>query len=252
MLADMWNALPDEYLCKIKVRMTDGSHGQIEVEEVNPVPDEFALLLGEMLYQSRAALDACIYQATAYHTGKFPPDKETSLEYPITSDATEFPKLVQRRLWGLPQDVIDGIEMGQPFNVPNTTGKALMETTNRNLAILNDLARKDRHRALHVVGSLPIRIVPQFRLPEGVSVKNLNINAGPQLLTDGTVLATFELNGFQSGTGMQVGVSAGMATGIGCLEPPAPCCPEDTFSARLGGILGAVSTIVSAFENYNF
>ncbi len=54
-LAQMWNTLPDEYLCKLKPRVgPDGKRGELLVVDVNPVPDEFSLCLGEMLYQLRS------------------------------------------------------------------------------------------------------------------------------------------------------------------------------------------------------
>ena len=70
-LAAMWNALTDEYLCELKVRAQPGSgDGELYVSKANPVPDDFSLRLGEMLYQLRSGLDACIYQATIYGSSR--------------------------------------------------------------------------------------------------------------------------------------------------------------------------------------
>jgi hypothetical protein len=250
-LADMWNALSDQHLCELKVRAIpiDG-YGELHVFKANPVPDEFALRMGEMLYQLRSSLDSCIYQATVYHTQKDPPDKETSLEFPITADAAEFAKLAKRRLWGLPQDVVDGIEKAQPFNLSKTLSQQdQIITVNRSLEFLNDLARIDRHRKLHVVGSVPVSIKPSLILPDGVTLKELKVNIG-ELLQPGAVLASFRLEGFKSG--MSVQFSAGMATSIACANIAPPICVEDTFSARLNAIHNSVATIVSAFQTYKF
>jgi hypothetical protein len=102
-LAQLWNAIPAEDVFKIKPRVTHDGWGSIRVEEIKRISGEYPLLLGEMLYQLRSALDACIYQATIYGKPKLSEKEERSLEFPITNDPTEFPKLAKRRLWGLEQ-----------------------------------------------------------------------------------------------------------------------------------------------------
>lgn len=73
------------------------------------------LLLGEMLYQLRSALDACIYQGAINATKKDPPDDERKLEFPITNDPKEWPNLKKRRLFSLPVTIQDAIERIQPY-----------------------------------------------------------------------------------------------------------------------------------------
>lgn len=248
-MARFWNSIPTEELCSFWPRIDPDGNGSIRAVGIKPVPDEFSLRLGEMLYQLRSALDACIYQATVYATKSDPPAKEESLEFPITNDPDEFPRLAKRRLWGLPQEVKDGIERVQPYNAPSLPPEEMVNNINRCLGILNDLARKDRHRRLHVVGSLPLSFLPLFRLPEGVSVVDVKTHA-EGVLQEQAEIATFRLVGFRRG--MKVQVNPNMATNIGCDEPPVPCHSTDTFDRRLSAIINAANSIVSAFENYNF
>jgi len=249
-LAALWNSLPSEELCSFWPRIDPDGNGSIRAINVKPIPDEFSLRLGEMLYQLRSALDACIYQATVYGPEPITLQNESSLEFPITNDPKEFVKLAKRRLWGLPAELIIGIESVQPYNTPaNLPAEKLVAKNSRCLGILHDLARIDRHRKLHIVGSAPLQFEPVFTLPAAVSVKDVRITAD-KLLTEQSEIATFKLVGFR--TGMNIQVNPNMTTNIGCTEPPEPCHPNDTFSERLTEILHTVNTIVSAFESHAF
>jgi hypothetical protein len=249
-LAELWNTIPPEDLCSFWPKVDPDGNGSIRVMNVKPLPDEFGLRLGEMLYQLRSALDACIYQATAYGSEPITPQNESSLEFPITNDPKEFLKLVKRRLWGLPLDLIIGIESVQPYNTPTIyPAEKLVAKNSRCLGILHDLARIDRHRKLHMVGSAPLQFEPIFTLPAGVSVKDVRITAD-KLLTEQSEIATYKLIGFK--TGMNIHVNPNMTTNIGCTEPPEPCHPNDTFAERLTEIINTVHSIVSIFEAYSF
>jgi len=248
-LAQLWNSIPSEDLCSFSPRIDPSGTGQILAVGVKPIPSEFSLRLGEMLYQLRSALDACIYQATIYATKSDPPPKETSLEFPITNDPKEFPQLAKRRLWGLPQDLQDAIEHVQPYNTPQLPPELMVSNINRCLGILNDLSRKDRHRRLHVVGSLPLTFEPLFYLPEGVSVVDVQTKTDG-LLEEQAEIATFRLIGFRSG--MSIQVNPNMSTNIGCTEPPPACHVNDTLGQRIAEIINTVDAVIVAFENYKF
>lgn len=245
-LAKKWNAISDESLFRSRaiVSSADG-WGQLLFIQVSPLSDEFALLLGEMLYQLRSALDACIYQATIYATGKNPPLNEEKLEFPICSDPSEFPKLAKRRLADLPKDIQDEIERVQPYNAPALPPEQMTKNLNRSLGILHNLARKDRHRRLHVIGSWASGIDPEFTLPPGVSLSSINVMKSGFLEND-NVLATFQLKGFVSG--MVVTANPCVRTMFGLNEPPLPCHESDTSESRLVQMINAVASVVSAFE----
>jgi hypothetical protein len=170
-LAKLWNEGGGEITVRAVVD-PDGS-GRLTALDVRPVPEEFSLLLGELLYQLRSALDACIYQATVYATGQDPPPDDDKLEFPITLELTEFPKLKKRRLMHLKQDLQDAVESVQPYNTPSLPPEKLVKNVNRSLGILNDLARKDRHRRLHVVGAWPVKNHPKFIFPLGVTLQSI-------------------------------------------------------------------------------
>jgi hypothetical protein len=221
--------------------------GRIRLIANKPIPEEFSLLFGEMLYQLRSALDACIYQAAIYVTGQDPPPDEQKLEFPVCKDAADFAKTARRRLSIFPQAVQDGIEKIQPFNPPPLTPELMVTNLNRALGILHDLARKDRHRKLHVVGQWATSIAPEIKVPPGVSVTSIKIMEAGQLGADQD-LAIFQLVGFRKG--MVVSMSPNLLTNIGLDEPPPPCHDSDTFPQRLQMMLNVVNSVITAFERY--
>jgi hypothetical protein len=242
-LADAWNAIPNDHFFRIRSNVEPDGTGTIRFTEVKAVPDELALILGETLYQLRSALDACIYQASVYSTGKNPPPDESKMEFPITNDEIEFPKLAKRRLFHLAQDVQDGVERVQPYNFAKTS-----DIVCRSLGILNDLARKDRHRKLHIFGCWPTKTAPVFTFPPGVHQKLLVVSA-PTIIREGTVLATFELEGVRKNMGL-VQVNPNLATQIALDELPLPTDSSDTWDSRIVAMINSVNSVILAFENH--
>jgi hypothetical protein len=247
-MARDWNTIPDEDLYTVRPAIDPTGYGQIRLVANKPVPKEFSLRLGEMLYHLRSALDAAIYQAAVYTSGKNPPPDDTKLEFPICIKPEDFPGLAKRKMGVLPQAVQDGIEKVQPYNIGCVTPEEMVTNLNRSLGILNELARKDRHRTLHIIGAWAHKIAPVFVLPDGVTLSKLDIMPSGYIGSE-TVLATFQLTGFQRGMG-RIQANPMLALGIGVDEPPASCHANDTFDRRLTEMINAVGSVIDALENY--
>lgn len=248
LVANHWNTIPVEDLYHVRLKIEPNGNGRVLVEPNKPLPEETSLLLGEALYQLRSALDACIYQASVYASGKNPPPDENKLEFPICMDRKEFPALVKRRLFALPQNIQDEIERMQPYNTPALQPEDLIRNVNRTLGILNDLARKDRHRKLHVVGSWVTDVQPQFDLPSGVKLTMLRRNMGG-FLNGSSEVATFKLVGFRRGM-RPVQVNPFLTTTPALDEPPAPCCESDNWGQRFAQLPETVEFVIRDLENY--
>jgi hypothetical protein len=236
---------PRRGLFEVKANTERDGSGIIRVVRVRAISEDFSLLLGEMLYQLRSGLDACIYQAAIYPTGKNPPPDDSQLEFPLCANPADFPKQAERRLSVLPQNIRDAIERLQPYNTPSLPPEEMVKNLNRSLAILHDLARKNRHRKLHVVGAWPYHLDPKFTLPPGVTVDSLSLTT-PGVLEEGSILARFQLRGFSWGMSMEVNPM--LRTKVGLNEPPAPCHVSDTFDRRLEEMINAVGPVIVAFE----
>lgn len=247
-LAQLWNDLPSDQLCAPRAKMTDANGNCVlAATNIGDIPDELPLLLGEQLYQLRSALDACIYQATVYATKQNPPPDEGKLEFPITTNSKEWPDLVKRRLSALPASIQNAIERVQPYNNQSLPPDEMVKSINRSLGILHDLARKDRHRKLHIVGSWPLGMKPDFILPDGVTVDSFEA-LPPSVLKEGTVMARFRISGLSGH--QQISFNPNLRTNIGSDEPPPPCHPSDTFDRRLAEMINAVGSVIAAFETH--
>lgn len=199
-----------------------------------------------MLYQLRAALDACVYQAAIFHTGKEPPPHENALELPIcrTEDAFDKSTWKFRPLADHPK-LANFIRDIQPYYIPhlNSPGAEWLPET---LGLLNDWARKDRHRRLHIVASWPSEADPQLRLPEGVTIRSIELVGLGLLLDEKSQLATFALDGWEPG--MDIEANPNAMIDIASNEPPPPRDASDTLDMRTQQMIAAVELVIKAFE----
>jgi hypothetical protein len=224
----------------------DDGTGDVSIEQLSDIPKAIALEVGEYLYQMRAALDACVYEAACLTTGQRPPPNEHRLEFPITETRDAYDKAV-RKIEPLQEPQRRVIEALQPYNMPATLTPA--ETSysfNRGLAILNDWARKDRHRKLHVAASWASNIKPMLKIPPGTRVADFTVLRDRFVLTDATEIeiATFRIEGWQRG--MTLSANPNLTLDLVVDEPPLPCHDKDTLNQRFTCIQYAVGSAIDS------
>lgn len=145
----------------------------IDVRQVNPTsfeiiavtreqaPLRLSLAFSDWLAMIRAALDNGLYAWVAAATGQTPPLRAERIQFPICTTPKEFASQRQR-LSGVPQEILDIVELGQPYMGAYGPESTLVYR-------LHELARTDRHRSLHVslgrVSAHHIRV----QLPDGVT-----------------------------------------------------------------------------------
>lgn len=201
--AKTWNSFLQDGPYESVVRVDDDGAGGIWVySRYERLPVSLALDLGEFLYQLRATLDACIYQAAILESGKNPPPDEKALEFPICSTPEEF-KNSGWKIRPLADKRRNIIEAVQPYNAPKLAPEDMVLNFNRTLSILNDWARKDRHRKIHLVGSRASDARPKLGLPDGVSVTSFIVAPGGGFLEDESQIVSFRLDGYVAGAKVQ-------------------------------------------------
>ena len=168
-LVHLWEEFVSDAPYTSGVRVQDDGSGEIWVAmQYDCLPKIFALLFGEMIYHLRAALDSCVYgSAIRDNNGKNPPPKEQDLEFPIRPTLKRFEDAKYRiePLEPMRKEIIKSV---QPFNIHEVP--ANQRWVNVHIGVLNELARKDRHRRLQFVGSYVSKTCPQLRVPSGVHV----------------------------------------------------------------------------------
>jgi hypothetical protein len=244
-LAEAWNSFIEDDPYSVSVRMEHDGTGRIWVRpRYSALPASFALELGEMLYQFRAALDGCVYDAAILETRKNPPPDEKGLAFPICPSAKEF----ENAAWHIApllNDRRDIIESVQPYNTPKLAPELMVLNFNRTLGILHDWARKDRHRQLHVIGSWGSNANPKVRFPDDTNLAYMTV-IGSGFLEDEGHIATFKLDGFTPG--MNVQANPDLAIDIAVNEIPPPCADNDTLGNRLLAMSVASQSIIGAFK----
>jgi hypothetical protein len=212
-----------------------------------PIPDDFSLIIGEILYQYRAALDGVIYKAAVLETGKDPPPNENGLYFPVANSRKEFDNL-RKRISSLPDRCQSFIETIQPYNAPQLDPSLTIFNFNRTIGILNDWARKDRHRRLHVIGSLASSLELKIAHPENVRVRSVDFIIKNEFMRGRTRIASFQIEGGTVGTDLYA--NPNLTIDISLDEGPPPCAENDTFPNRLTAINKAVKFVIGNFEKF--
>ena len=119
-----------------------GGYARVRVVRDEAIPAELSLVLGEFLYQLRGALDNCLYTVAVIDSGQSPPPNADLLEWPICLTPEKW-RSNARRFAALSLEVRQALEAIQPYQAEQPGWSCLR--------ILHDLARVDRHRALHLV-----------------------------------------------------------------------------------------------------
>jgi hypothetical protein len=243
--AKAWNTFVDDDPYHPVVQMQDDGTGAIFVRpNYAALPTEFSLELGEILYQLRAALDGCVYDAAILETNQDPPPNEAALAFPICTSETNF-KNCAGNITPLTKKRRDIIEAVQPYKIPKLEPDLMVFNFNRTLGILHDWARKDRHRTLHVVGSWASNAKPKVSLPAGTSLAYMTLHDSG-FLEDKGQIASFKITGYTRG--MNVQGNPDLTIDIAVNEIPPPCADNDSLGNRLIAMIKATQAIISAFE----
>jgi hypothetical protein len=240
--AEIWNGLDIMHLLAVTLFVRDDGTGTLDVDQVEPLPENLELELGEFLYQLRAALDGAVYASAIQDSGQNPPPKASSIEFPICESKKEWPKQ-SRKIAQLNNGRRRFIEVTQPFAEPPLEASLLVLNSNRCLRFLNELARIDRHRRLHTLIAGISMDRPLFELPEGTRLEKLEVR--PMSSSDGPA-ASFSLTGWQRDMKLSANPHANIDLWLEGLA--APCHANDTLPHRLQSITMNVRMIVSFLE----
>ncbi len=161
--AECWARYISVHPWDIDVRNVDPCTLEILAVTREPAPVELALIFSEWLAALRAALDNALYALAAATSGQNPPPQAERIQYPICTTPEDFKKQA-KRLSTLPEHVIEALEKSQPYQSPYGPESNLSYW-------IHELARKDRHRSLHVglgrVDEHRVRVAP----PPGVTIQ---------------------------------------------------------------------------------
>lgn len=176
-----WGSFIAGHPYRLFVDIDDYGSGVVGVRRDRSLPPSLPLLVGEFLYQLRAALDNCLYEVALIHSGEDPPPGATQLQFPIYTTPAAWTSNLYR-LKHLSDEHRQMLERIQPYQARH---KAL-----NCLGILNDLARIDRHRTVHLVGACVVEGRLAVEAPPGSTITAVQRVQRP-VIDDEAPLATF-------------------------------------------------------------
>jgi hypothetical protein len=144
-------------------RRGSGLEYRFYLGEVPAVDPQWAMDLGDILFNVRCALDHLVYElhVTAYR-GHVPAGVERISQFPIFDDETKFKQNGLRHIKNLSKRDIRALRQYQPYITRNDK----LTVTRRQLSNLELLHNIDKHRKLHVVtGSQESAYFPVNRFP---------------------------------------------------------------------------------------
>lgn len=251
-IAELWNGfLERDEPYEIHVHVEDDGRGSIDVfpSEYEPPPlEEISLVFGELLYQLRAALDSLVYELAIIDSGQDPPPDADKLEFPIRSSERSFEQVA----WKIaPLSKHHRLLIGriQPYPVQEQT--EAMKFMGQALKVLNDWARVDRHRRLHIAASWGANKNPLFEPPEGCRVHSVVVTPDGPLEQESQV-ASFQVAGWKPG--LELVANSNLTIDISLDEPLPPLDLaifediEDTLSERVKLLIIVVNLVIEGFE----
>lgn len=195
---ERWNAFDTSQAYTSRGEIDDDGTGRFFIEPVKKdwtLP--FSLELGEMLYQLRSALDSCVYDAAILKFGNPPPNPK-QWQFPITSNPSDFKEAI-RRMKDIPADVAAIIERVQGYSRLACSFDGKEFDLGPTLVILNEWARIDRHRQLHLVGTALTGGKLAIGSPMGMGVEYCDFIGG-DILENKSEIARFKIRNFIPGT----------------------------------------------------
>jgi hypothetical protein len=190
---EAWAAFLADHPYQVFVEVNENGSGIVGVQRERPFPQRLPLLIGEFLYELRATLDNCLYEVAVIYSGQNPPPGASQLQFPIYSTPAEWGRNLYR-LKHLSDDHRQMLERIQPYQAQRQDLNCL--------GMLNDLARIDRHRTVHLVGACVVEGGLAVKAPAG-SVITESRRVERPVIDEGHI-ATFVVDPWSPGQQVQL------------------------------------------------
>ncbi len=149
-----------------------------------PALERWSLMIGDIVFNLRCALDHLAYAIAIHESGQPHPPSGHKLMFPICDTAVKFGKESNKRLKTLSNRVRTAIEAVQPYNRPNVEIPPL-------LSILRDFSNSDKHRLLHLAYSAVSLGKVGFKGPAALNDARGKFIANTGELKDSAEIAAF-------------------------------------------------------------
>jgi hypothetical protein len=234
-MSEVWNEHLDGHPYDFDLLHEGGGVHILRVWEEYPVPAEFAIRLGEWLYNVRSCLDYIIWATAAYVTGTVPPPDEATLQYPVYESKAAWDRNLYR-LKHLADHHRHMLWTMQPFN---------SDPDANYLGAINNLARIDRHRRPTNRTAYLAEFEPVVQIPAGTSA---TFEWGQRVLSDGQAdAARLTVNPWRDDMNVTINPRVGIDPEVGEWAR-SPFWRRIRFSERLTMIQLFVGAEIAVYE----
>ena len=180
--------------------MEDDGTGSLTNEVEEQPPSTLAIIVGEYFYNLRAALDGAVYDAAIADTGQDPPPDADRLQFPVAATRKAF-GASRPQIAPLSVENKRSIESCQPYRSDEPRGTALFW--------VNEMARKDRHRQLHLLGAWLVEAKIEIKAPPGAAVVFENLDPRG-FIRDARTVARFRVSPYSRNQKVQADPDAAL------------------------------------------
>lgn len=239
--AKLWNNLDIMHLLAVTLLVRDDGTGTLDVDQVEPLPENLDLELGEFLYQLPGCgrwVGVCVcdsrFRSKPSAKGIFHRISHLRAEGRIQTISKD--RAAERRQATVHRGdptVCRAAARGSSLGLEFESMPAFLERT----------SSEDRHRRLHTLIAAVSTDRPLFELPEGTRLEKVEVR--PMGSSEGPA-ARFSLTGWQRGMKLSANPHADIDLWLEGLA--ASCHQNDTLPHRLQSITMNVRMIVSFLE----
>jgi hypothetical protein len=238
-----WHTFLNEHPYSVHFYGDGEGNGSLVFEQQRRVPPSIAVDLGEYLYNLRTALDYCAYAVAIIDSDLDPPPGDDLILFPIYSDVDSF-RRNRHRIDPLTEKHRQWIEAVQPYAGGDDPRASP-------LYWVNELARIDRHRQLHVLGGYVTRSAPVVRSSRPVSVTFDDVD--PLVFVEGeTEIARFHVTPFRLGDQIEANPNASLDIEIPEFARQRPVSGADWLAdplfKRLQSLITNVEGVIGIME----
>ncbi len=242
---DQWKSLHENN--RPKTSLKDKGDGRHIICVTSPsIPSSLALELGEVLYQIRAALDNAVYASCVCDCTNDFTKYERDIGFPVCATPKSFKDRVEHKC--LDKKRIQILRTIQPFYTDNMPNEFKFRCYSWAFHVLNEWAKIDRHRRLHVLTAAFFDPSISFTFGKQVVIANPTLYKIQFLEGETDIGELTIINPHGTPTTMDTETNSIFDIEIGIKEPPLPLVQEDTLTHRLNTIFEASRAIIQAFQ----
>ena len=227
---------------ELVTEMRDDGNGVVKAIPRREIDDSLAFELGEFFYQLRAALDTVMWKAFEKLGGSDSTPYASYLYFPILENPKTFKDAAFHKV-DLPDKLKVWLRSIQPCHAAERANGSDEAAISEALLIVNNCAKKDRHRHLHVIGAFVTNSTHLVEVTPPAIITYSNVMP-VDFFDNQFVIAEFGIEGRTADT--KIRAEGGFSIQISIQEIPPE--PGADVSVQMWHLSNVVKLVIQTFE----